>query len=162
MSALNVLIRPNYTPPWLRSKLMETLTTLPLRPDGVRGTLEFVFAVHPSSTAMPSDSKSPQKQGASITHEALATASRLLSTPPSSVTPEAWLFGVSPQLLRLLDGDDGPDLTRVAAYVIGFGILGRKDLGAPGESRVPDCVVRQKLIMFRFSRMEVACRADAK
>jgi hypothetical protein len=133
MSALNLLIRPNHAPPWLRSRLMEILTTLPLRPDGVRGTLEFVFAVHPSSTARPSDATAPQKQGASITHEALATASRLLSIPPSSVTPEVWFSGVSPQLLRLLDGEEGPDLTRVAAYVIGFGVLGRKDLGAPGK-----------------------------
>lgn len=111
---------------------MEILTTLPLRADGVRGTLEFVFAVHPSSTVRTSEAAAPQKQGANITHEALSLASHLLSNPPSSVTPETWLSDVSPQLLALLDGEDGTDLTKVAAYVIGFGILGRKDLGAPG------------------------------
>ncbi|KAL1880004.1 hypothetical protein VTK73DRAFT_6394 [Phialemonium thermophilum] len=133
ISALNVLIRPSYTPTWLRLKLMDVLTLLPLRPDGVRGTLEFVFAVHPSNTQGPSDSASPQKQGASITHEALSVATRVLSTPPSSVTPDVWFSGISQQLMKLLDGEEGPDLIKVASFVIGFGILGRKDFGAPGS-----------------------------
>lgn len=159
MSALNILIRPNYTPPWLRSKLMDILTTLPLRPDGVRGTLEFVFAVHPSNTVRVSEAASPQKKGANITHEALAMASRLLSSPPSSITPEAWLTGVSPQLLALLDGEGGDDLTKVAAYVIGFGILGRKDLGAPGGCHeLPSDIREQRLnIQDRLTWMAAAC-----
>jgi hypothetical protein len=60
----------------------------------------------------------------------------MLSAPPSTITPEVWLSGTSPQLLRLLDGEDGPELSKVASYVIGFGILGRKDLGAPGKLEV--------------------------
>lgn len=111
---------------------MAILTTLPLRPDGVRGTLEFVFAVHPSSTVKTSEAATPQKQGANITHEALSLASTMLSVPPKRVKPEVWFSGVAPQLLKLLDGNDGPELTKVASYVIGFGILGRKEFGAPG------------------------------
>jgi hypothetical protein len=112
--------------------LVAILSTLPLRPDGVRGTLEFVFAVHPSSTVQTSEAAAPQKQGAIITHEALSLASTMLSVPPKRVTPEVWFAGVAPQLLKLLDGNEGPELTKVASYVIGFGILGRKEFGAPG------------------------------
>ena len=95
--------------------------------------MEFVFAVHPSSAVSASDVAAPQKKGPSITHEALSMASRLLSTPPSATNADTWLSGIAPQLLRLLDGEEGPDITKVAAYVIGFGVLGRKDLGAPGR-----------------------------
>jgi len=51
---------------------------------------------------------------------------------PSSVTPEVWYSGIAPQLLPLLDGTEGPELTKAASYIIGFGILGRKATGAPG------------------------------
>jgi hypothetical protein len=64
--------------------------------------------------------------------EALKMASTLLSVPPASVKPAAWFPGIAPQLLALLDGHDGADLAKVAAYVIGFGVLGRKQFGAPG------------------------------
>ncbi|KAI1506735.1 hypothetical protein F5X99DRAFT_404092 [Biscogniauxia marginata] len=132
ISALNALIKPDRVPPWLRIRLMDVLTLLPQRPDGVRATLEFVFSVHPSSTVRASEAAAPQKQGANITMEALKMASNLLSVPPASVSPEDWFPGIAPQLLRLLDGNDGADLAKVAAYVIGFGVLGRKQFGAPG------------------------------
>jgi hypothetical protein len=111
---------------------MEKLTLVPLRPDGVRGTLEFVFSVHPSGTVKVSEAAVPQRRGANITHEALNIASNLLSTPPSSVTPEMWYSAISPQLLVLLDGAEGPELVKAASYIIGFGVLGRKASGAPG------------------------------
>lgn len=79
-----------------------------------------------------SEAANPQKEGANITHEALSIATTMLSVP-QRVTPEAWFSGVAPQLLKLLDGEEGSDLTKVAAYVIGFGILGRKEFGAPGK-----------------------------
>lgn len=116
---------------------METLTLVPLRPDGVRATLEFVFAVHPSSTVRVSEAAVPQKRGANITHESLNVASSLLSAPPASVAPETWYSGISPQLLALLDGDEGPELMKAASYIIGFGILGRKASGAPGRRCLP-------------------------
>lgn len=110
---------------------MRTLAALPQRPSGVLATLEFVFAVHPSTIPVqnPSD---PSKHGTSITLEALGLATRLLSMPPSTVDPERWFSAVAPQLLTLLDGSRSVELVKVAAYVIGFGILGRRQYGAPG------------------------------
>ncbi|KAI0834285.1 hypothetical protein F5Y06DRAFT_300821 [Hypoxylon sp. FL0890] len=133
MSALSKLTQPDRVPGWLRVPLMDVLTLLPQRPDGVRATLEFVFSVHPSSTVRTSEAATPQKQGANITIEALKLASNLLSTPPATVSPDQWFPGIAPQLLALLDGKDGPDLVKAAAYVIGFGVLGRKQFGAPGS-----------------------------
>lgn len=120
-------------PPWLRDPLLQTLTRLPLRQDGVRGTMEFVFSVHPSNVGKATDSSAPEKQGASITHEAVAVATRLLSSVPASMTPQAWFSGISDQLLRLMDGEGGLDLAKTAAQVVGYGILGRKQFGAPGK-----------------------------
>ncbi|KAI0877152.1 hypothetical protein GGS24DRAFT_448958 [Hypoxylon argillaceum] len=134
ISSLNTLIKPSRVPEWLRTPLVDILTLLPQRPDGVRATLEFVFSVHPSSTVKASEAAIPQKQGANITMEALKMASTLLSVPPASVKPENWFPGIAPQLLALLDGNNGPDLAKVAAYVIGFGVLGRKQFGAPGTA----------------------------
>ncbi|KAI1656289.1 hypothetical protein F4813DRAFT_390968 [Daldinia decipiens] len=132
MSALSKLTQPDRVPAWLRVHLMDVLTLLPQRHDGVRATLEFVFSVHPSSTVKPSEAAAPQKQGANITMEALKLASNLLSTPPAIIAPEQWFPGIASQLLVLLDGKDGADLAKAAAYVIGFGVLGRKQFGAPG------------------------------
>ncbi|KAM7222081.1 hypothetical protein V8F06_002586 [Rhypophila decipiens] len=132
IAALNVLIRPGHSPSWLRTKLMEALALIPLRPDGVRITLEFVFSVHPSSTVRATEAAVPQKKGANITLEALTMASNLISSPHASVPSEAWYACISPQLLELLDGVQGPELVKAASYIIGFGILGRKASGAPG------------------------------
>lgn len=118
---------------------MQTLTCLPLRRDGVRGTMEFVFSVHPSNDRNAADTSQPQKEGAGITHEAVAIATRLLSAVPASMTPQVWFNGISGQLFSLMDGDAGPDLAKTAAQIVGFGILGKKQLGAPG-----------KMIMRRF------------
>ncbi|KAM7206192.1 hypothetical protein V8F33_000478 [Rhypophila sp. PSN 637] len=132
IAALNVLIRPGHSPPWLRTKLMEALALVPIRPDGVRITLEFVFSVHPSGTVGATEAAVPQKKGANITLEALTMASNLISSPHASVPSEAWYACISPQLLELLDGVQGPELVKAASYIIGFGILGRKASGAPG------------------------------
>lgn len=132
MSALSKLTQPDRVPDWLRIHLIDVLTILPQRPDGVRAALEFVFAVHPLSTVRTSEVGTPQKQGAYITMEALRLATNLLSAPPSTVAPDQWYAGIAPQLLTLLDGKEGPDLVRAAAFVIGFGVLGRKQFGAPG------------------------------
>ncbi|KND94080.1 RNA polymerase II assembly factor RTP1 [Tolypocladium ophioglossoides CBS 100239] len=132
LPTLNALVKPNILPEWLREPLMQTLTSLPLKPDGVRATLEFVFSVHPSNNAAPADVRQPQKGGAGITHEAVAVATKLLSSVPSSMTPEAWFEGISGQLFSLFDGEAGPDLAKTAAQIVGFGILGKKRLGAPG------------------------------
>lgn len=134
LPALNFLIQPGRVPPELRARLMGVLTQIPLRPDGVRATAEFVFSVHPSSTVTAADEAKPQKGGANITHEALSMAAKLIAYPPKAVSPDTWYQKVAPQLLSLLDGHDGPELMKVGAFVIGFGILGRKQSGAPGTA----------------------------
>lgn len=137
LPALNTLIKPNVLPEWLRQPLMQTLTLLPLRTDGVRATMEFVFSIHPSNATRVVDT--PQKQGASITHESVAVATKLLSSVPASMNPLEWFRGLSGQLFQLMDETDGPDLARTAAQIVGFGILGKKQLGAPGTPHPPDC-----------------------
>lgn len=112
---------------------MQTLTLLPLRQDGVRGTLEFIFSVHPSGESQ-AGMTAPQKHGAAITPEAVGVATRLLSTVPASMTAQAWFDGISGQLFHLMDGSEGPELARTAAQIVGLGILGRKQVGAPGKS----------------------------
>lgn len=96
--------------------------------------MEFVFSVHPSNVGKMADSGSaPQKQGASITHEAVAVATRLLSSVPGNMTPDAWFSGIAGQLFSLMDGDAGGELAKTAAQIVGYGILGRKQFGAPGK-----------------------------
>ncbi|KAH6713742.1 hypothetical protein BKA61DRAFT_48215 [Leptodontidium sp. MPI-SDFR-AT-0119] len=129
---LNLLIQPGRVQPWLRTPLISTLARLPLRPRGVQHTVEFVLSVHPSTSG--SNSSANTGRGASISHEALNAASRLLSSPPAGMLAEEWFDGIAPQLLSLLDGDGEPEMDRAAAFVIGFGILGRKQYGAPGTS----------------------------
>lgn len=103
-----------------------------MRSDGVRGTLEFVFSVHPSSSVKGSSEVDPQKRGANITQEALAVATRITTIPPASTQPDAWFSKIAPQLLHLLDGEEGLELMTVAAQIIMLGVLGRKQFGAPG------------------------------
>lgn len=158
LGALTILTRPGYVPPWLRPKLLEVLSLVPLREGGVRPTMEFVFALHPSSTLKTSEAAVPQKRGANITHEALNMASNLLSAPPSSVPPERWYSGIGPQLLELLDGKEGPELARAASYIIGFGILGRKTSGAPGMFE-PSALHGSWLTMTRHRGLEIPGRA---
>ncbi|KAK1639975.1 hypothetical protein BDP81DRAFT_186333 [Colletotrichum phormii] len=111
---------------------MKILTLVPLRPDGVRGTMEFIFSVHPSSTLKASEAATPQKRGANITQEAMAVVTRILTFPPATVSPENWFSKVAPQLIVLLDGTEGAELSVAAAQIIMFGVLGGKQFGAPG------------------------------
>ena len=129
---MNAVIVPGRVPDAARLEFMGQLAMLPMRRDGVRATLEFVFSVHPSNSGQSAEAAQPQKEGAQITPEALKMATRLLASPAQRVTAENWFQGIAPQLLELLDGRDGLDLAKVAAYVIGFGILGRRSFGAPG------------------------------
>lgn len=134
IQALSFLVQPGRLPPALRSKFLETLTRVPMRPDGVRATAEFVFSVHPSGTVSSSEEATPQKNGANITQEALQMATKTIAYPPKNVSEDTWYQAVAPQLFELLDGREGAELMKVAAYVIGFGILGRKQSGSPGTA----------------------------
>lgn len=133
IQALTFLIQPGRVPPQLRTKFLAVLTRVPLRPDGVRATAEFVFSTHPSSTVGSSEEAAAQTNGANITQEALNLAAKMIAYPPASVTQDTWYQAIAPQLFELLDGKEGAELMKVAAYVIGFGILGRKQSGAPGK-----------------------------
>ncbi|RGP68171.1 hypothetical protein FLONG3_8246 [Fusarium longipes] len=96
--------------------------------------MEFVFSVHPSNIGrIPEADSGPQKQGASITHEGVAVATKLLSSVPASLTPQAWFDGISGQLFELIDGAAGPELAKTASQIVGYGILGNKQYGAPGS-----------------------------
>jgi Required for nuclear transport of RNA pol II C-terminus 1/Required for nuclear transport of RNA pol II C-terminus 2 len=130
MPVLNLLVQPDRVQPWLRTPLISALARLPLRPRGVQHTIEFILSVHPNSTA--TNSTPSTGRGSNISHEALNAASRLLSSPPVSMSPEKWFLGIAPQLFSLLEGEGEPEMDKAAAFVVGFGILGRKQFGAPG------------------------------
>lgn len=134
--ALNALISPGRetVPEWLRCELMNVLTHLPLRQDGVRATMEFVFSVHPSSTVTKSEASAAQSRGAFITVESLRIAARLIGTVPQGHDVASWFSSIAPQLFHLLEGAEGSELVRAAAYIIGAGILGRKEYGSVGSS----------------------------
>lgn len=134
LPALTALVQPDRVQPWLRPHISHALALLPLRPQGVRHTIEFILSVHPS-TAQKADSEqsqTAQSRGPNISLEALNSTSRLVSSPPNNMSPDEWFSGIAPQLLSLLDGEGGLEMVKVAAYIIGYGILGRKALGAPG------------------------------
>jgi hypothetical protein len=109
---------------------MSALAVLPLRERGVQNTIEFVLSVHPSNSRY--EPSAGGAKGAGMSHEALNAASRLLSAPPGGVPQERWFSSIAPQLFSLLEGEGEPDMDRAAAFIIGFGILGRKQYGAPG------------------------------
>jgi hypothetical protein len=134
MPVLTTLVQTGRVQPWLRPRLLHELSLIPLRPRGVRSAIEFVLSVHPSNVQNTSSTESfaPQSKGANISLEALNTVSRLISAPPQALPPDKWFSGIAPQLLSLLDGEGGLEIVRVAAYIIGYGILGRRELGAPG------------------------------
>lgn len=95
--------------------------------------MELVFMVHPSTSGPAKDSNVSQKQGANITQESVAVATKLLSTVPADMSPKAWFGGISGQIFSLIDGTSGPELSRTAAQIVGYGILGKRSLGAPGK-----------------------------
>lgn len=162
IKSLTYLVEPGRLPEELRMLFLSVLTELPLRPDGVRATTEYVFSCHPSSTVSSSEAMTPQTNGANITQEALNMAANLMTKPPISVLQETWYRSIAPQLFVLLDGKDGYDRMKVASYVIGFGILGRRYSGAPGKSgshNDQNDAVTQGLIQDRHRGLESRHRA---
>ncbi|APA15463.1 hypothetical protein SS1G_13388 [Sclerotinia sclerotiorum 1980 UF-70] len=131
MPVLNLLVQPDRVHPWLRGPLIHALARLPLRRRGVQDTIEFVFSVHPSNASMKA-SDTVGSRAVNISHEAMSSASRLLSAPPHGMSAEKWFGGIAPQLFDLLDGKGEKEMDKAASYIIGFGILGRKLYGAPG------------------------------
>ncbi len=134
MPALTTLVQTGRVDPWLRPHLIQALSLLPLRPQGVRQAIEFIFSIHPSTIhhAQNTPKLDAESRGPSISLEALNSASRLISSPPTSLSPQEWFSGIAPQLVELLDGQGGVEMVKTSAYIIGYGILGRKEYGAPG------------------------------
>ena len=125
------LLRPS-APEWFRVPISEYLSLLPLRPRGVRHAIEFIAASYHVQTASGNGEGQPSR-GPSLSPQGLMQASRLLSSVPVSLTPEMYFTQLASQLLSILDGEDGPDMTLIAAYIISGGILSKKTFGAPGS-----------------------------
>jgi hypothetical protein len=90
--------------------------------------------VHPTTQHHVENSPAtPESKGAPISLDALNSASRLISSPPKGYPPEKWFAGIAPQLIALIDGEGGLEMVKVASFIIGFGILGRREYGAPGR-----------------------------
>ena len=107
---------------------------MPLRPEGIKCTISFIASnVQQASSDLEICAKSQADHAANsgLSLEVLDHVSKLLSSVPGSVTPDWYFSNLAPQLLQLLD-DANSDNQRVAAYVIGNGILGRRKYGSPG------------------------------
>lgn len=135
------ILLPNLTsllhpacPDWFRIPIASYLSLLPLRPQGVKSTINFIagsISQEPvdSDTSLP-DRKS-QSSAFSLSLEVITRASKVLSSVPSSLSADVYFTNLAPQLLQLLD-EQIEDDRRAAAYVIGNGILGRRKHGSPG------------------------------
>ncbi|TGZ85346.1 hypothetical protein EX30DRAFT_392699 [Ascodesmis nigricans] len=122
-------------PLWFKAPLAQYLSLLPVtRPHGVQDILQLFLSTATSGSA--------QGQGpGQISTDALAKASRLISSVPSTLTAKAFFSKVCPQLLELLHSAD-PTLRRAAAYVIAE-LLGRR--GAEVEE-VTNTEIVEKII----------------
>lgn len=67
---------------------------------------------------------------------------------------DQWFGAVAPQLFSLLDGQGGLEMVKVASYVIGYGILGRKQYGAPGKTYISSVSFVDTKDEARLPRME--------
>lgn len=105
-----------------------------MRPGGVRQTISFVATTEETdrNTDSQPENHSNERGRPAFSLEKQGQVSKLLSSVPSSVTPNAYYSAIAPQLLELLDEDDS-EMCRAAAYVISIGILGRRQHGAPGS-----------------------------
>lgn len=119
------------TPGWFRLPLSSYLSTLAIRPQGVKHLIEFIADNAPEHPSVHSGGPDIQSSGPSLSLEVLSQASKLLSSVPSSMTADAYFASLGPQILRLLDNKN-LDERRAAAYIIGNGILGRRRYGFPG------------------------------
>ncbi|KAI9722047.1 MAG: hypothetical protein M1812_002007 [Candelaria pacifica] len=131
LPALSALLQ-SAPPAWFRPHISGPLSLLPTRPQGVRQIIEFLALMSPDLPPLAAnengDPDISSSQGPPITPEAIKQASKLLASVPSSLTPRKYFEGVIPQLLRLLDGEDGPDLSKAAGMIIA-GDVGHKVAG---------------------------------
>jgi hypothetical protein len=118
-------------PPWWRPRLSRELSLVPLRPNGIRHVVEFLSLSYLSkNTQVPQEATGSQAQ-IPLPLEAIDQASRLIVAPPNGMSQGEWLTKLAPQLLNLLDGNEGKELSRAAGQIIAGGILSKKSTGAP-------------------------------
>jgi len=72
-------------------------------------------------------------KGPLLSVDTLVQASKVICSVPRNMSSQQYFAGLSPQLISLLDGSDGPDMSKAAAYIISGGILAKKSTGAPGS-----------------------------
>ncbi|KAI4240317.1 MAG: hypothetical protein LQ352_007665 [Teloschistes flavicans] len=125
---LTSLLHPS-CPQWFRDSITNCLSVLPLRSNGVRQTINFIASASDSNVS----SNDGQSTGPAMSLEALARASKLLTSVPSHLTPDEYLTDLAPQLLDLLD-DPTADNKRIASYIVGNGILSKRKIGSPGTA----------------------------
>ncbi|KAF2471974.1 uncharacterized protein BDR25DRAFT_284325 [Lindgomyces ingoldianus] len=119
-------------PLWLRERLSKQLARVPLRTRGIRHTIEFMSLAYMSKTSPLSPDQSSSLSQIPIPLEAITQASRLLASVPNGMSATEWFTELAPQLWSLLDGTEGPELSRAAGQIIAGGILNKKSSGAPG------------------------------
>ena len=119
-------------PPWWKPRLAKELTMIPLRPHGVRHTVEFLALSYLSKNSQVPQDASGSQSKLPLPLESITQAARLLSAVPIEMTQDEWFTGLAPQLLALLDGTEGRELSRAAGQIIAGGILNKKSTGAPG------------------------------
>lgn len=117
-------------PVWLRGPILDYISTIPLRPHGVRSVIDFIALATSSPALTPADNGF--QQSPTITSHTVLQISKLLTVVPKRMSERAYYSALAVQLHDLLDGSEGADLAKVAAAIIGSGILGRKSVGAPG------------------------------
>lgn len=128
---LTVLIKAS-APQWLRNGLAPHLSLLPLRPGGVRHTIEFLSSYYAMPLPESGQALSEAYQRRLISPEGLAQATKVLTSVPSTLTEKEYYTKVAPQLLSLLDGESGPELSAAIASIITSNILNKRSTGAPG------------------------------
>ena len=132
LHVLNTLIRLGVAPAWLSVPVMRALTLIPLRPDGVRCSLEFIFTVHPTTAQSEQSQGQGTGRAPAVTPEAIKMASQVICSPPQSMSPESWFLALRPQIYAMLDGEEGPGMKGIISHVLCSGLLAKKRFGAPG------------------------------
>jgi len=118
-------------PSWWKPLLSKELSMVPLRPHGVRHTIEFLSLSYLSQNSKVPQDASSLKSNMPLPLDAITQASRLLASVPSGWNQDTWFTRIAPELFHLLDGSEGKELSRAAGQIIAGGILAKKSTGAP-------------------------------
>ncbi|KAL5115226.1 hypothetical protein ACEQ8H_006900 [Pleosporales sp. CAS-2024a] len=119
-------------PPWLRPIIAKELALVPLRHQGIRHTIEFLSLSYLTKNSQLPKDGSEDSSRIPIPIDAIQHASQLLVSPPATMDQNEWIQKLAPQLLALLDGEEGIEFIRIAGQIIAGGILSRRATGAPG------------------------------